>query len=182
MNFKKLLFKDFILHICRQNYLDLTDFKVFKKDRSILVIKSASMDIFGMFIKKLHKENPNIFIYVITQSRDRNNVENLIGNNFEITEYIHEGSYKISEFDKEIEYLRGKKFDKVVVLYNNRYGIGFENVEKIAVLIKSQSIYSFNCDNELFKINNPLLRIKSLRLFTTICDWFWEYTSFIEKR
>lgn len=182
MDLRKMYLKDFLVEIYKQIKPKETDFDEFRNDTNVLIIRSASPDILTSFIAKARKQNPNIHFYIITHARDKEIISNICDEKYTIIEYKYEGNYQLSNLLKEIEYLKYKKIDKSVVLYNNRYGMGFDNIEKILNSINEKNIYAFNCYDQLFEIENPTLHIESLSIFKAMCDWFWEYMEQKETR
>lgn len=182
MDLKDMLVKDYLQEIYEHIKLGKVNFEEFNRDNCILVIKSASIDIFKKFILKVREINPNICIYIITHSRDKDVISKICNKSYEIIEYLYDDAYQLSKLKEKIEYLKCKNIDKSILLYNNRYGMGFDNIEEILIYLDKYPIYAFNCYNELLKISNPALHIESLRIFNAMCTWFWEYMELTEMR
>lgn len=151
------------------------DFSEFKDCQSILIFRSANIGILREFLSRLESVNVNIKRYVITHSSNKAEIAQLYGNSIEIIEYCYSGNYDINNFGQIFDYLNGKCFDKVVILYNNRFGTGYENVEQIVETISTDSYYAFNSYLELYKVNNLALKKESAKLYKQICNWYWEY-------
>lgn len=142
---------------------------------SICVIRSADMRIFRKFVELVRSKNPQLMIYVLTHSRDREEVLKICGENCEVVEYTAGGNYAIEKLDKQIEYLKEKSIDQYFILYNNSYGSGFDNIEDIMNSITEQSYYAFNSYWEFLYLEQPRLHAETIRLVNKLCDWYWEY-------
>jgi hypothetical protein len=182
MDIKSMSLQEFLLEVYKQLQLEQVTFEAFKRMNSIVVIRSASLEIFEKFIVKIRERNPNIYLYVITHSRDKESVIKLCIKNYEIIEYCEDGIYQSNKMEKQTNYLKNKSIDASILLYNNRYGMGFDNVEDILISLGKKPIYAFNCYKKLFRIDNPTLHIESLRIFNAMCTWFWEYMGSTEER
>ncbi|KJE27222.1 hypothetical protein LG52_3220 [Geobacillus kaustophilus] len=181
-NYRDREMKNALQHVCRelQNIIhssfDKIHFSELKDCQSILIIRSASIGVLREFISKLDNINNSIKKYVITSYTNKDELEELYGDSVEIIEYIYNGNYDVSRFDEIFDYLNQKFFDKVVVLYNNRFGTGYENVEEIVERISPDVYYAFNSYMELYKVNNLTLKKESIQLYRQICNWYWEYS------
>jgi len=60
------------------------------------------------------------------------------------------------------------------MLFNNRYGVGFNNVEGIMLRITSGPIYAFNAYNELLRLDRPRFHLACLSLLNKVADWYLE--------
>ncbi|NOU66737.1 hypothetical protein GC096_22075 [Paenibacillus sp. LMG 31461] len=148
--------------------------QVFSQDRTAFIIRSASPKMFSKFIKSIKEVNPDIFLYILTHSRDKEDVIKICGEDCEIIEYTHTGSYDVEYLKDKLQYIKSKSIDRFGLLYNNRYGIDYENVLEIMSSITEKELYVFNSYWELLRIDNPNLHIKSLKLMKAMSEWHWE--------
>ncbi|AUI37188.1 hypothetical protein GK107_15325 [Geobacillus thermoleovorans] len=186
-SYRNVEMKSALQHLCRQlqkiihSSFNNVPFSELKDCKNILIVRSASIGILREFISKLDNVNDNTRKYIITSYANKHELEELYGDSVEIIEYRHNGNYDISRFDEIFNYLSEKFFDKVVVLYNNRFGAGYENVEEIIERISPDVHYVFNSYMELYRINNLALKKESIQLYRQICNWYWEY-SMVERK
>jgi hypothetical protein len=150
--------------------------EVFEHANSVFIVRSADMTTFKKFIEQLQKVNPTVFIYILTHASDKGNIHDICGENYEVIPYVHGGRYEVVKCNEEIRYLKELQIDRFVVLLNNRFGIGFENILEFASVLTSGTVYAFNCYWELLKIPNPDLHLKSLELLNSIANWYWAYS------
>jgi Predicted nucleic-acid-binding protein (contains the HHH domain) len=161
--------------------LEKLSFNFYANFSSVFLIQSAGMQIFTEFVNRVLEVNPTINFYVLARSRERREIENLCRDNLFFVEYKSEGNYDINLLDKQINSLRKMPIDVCTILYNNRFGMGYENLEEIVAAVKEDSFLAFNSYEMLYKINYPAVHIQNLKLYNQICDWFWEYIKVVER-
>lgn len=164
-----------------QQTLQNVDFSAFNDCNSVLIIQSASIGLLREFVSRFKSVNPKAMKYIITHSSNIKEVESIGECNIEVIEYCYNGNYEINNFSYLFKRLENLRFDKVVVLYNNRFGMGYENVEQIIKQLE-KDCYAFNSYLELYRFNNFILRQESYKLLVQINNWFWEYLRLTKGR
>lgn len=181
MQFKKEL-NSVVEQLENQIYdLKEIEFNIFNRLKRVLVIQSAGIEIFREFIRMLRTTNPSIYLYVLAKTRDKNEIMKICGLNAEIIEFESDENYNVNLLNRQIEYLNSKYVNICVLLYNNKTGFGYENLEEIIIRINEKEYYAFNCYSTLFKIESPIMKLKSRKTYNEICNWFWEYIENIKR-
>ena len=165
--------KDFLTEIYRQLQLRRSTMDCLEKAESILVIRSAAMQIFEKLISDIRKKNPDIFLYVITHERDKSTVEKVCARNYEVILYKGSTNYDSQFMTEQLDYLKKCKIDNYLYMINNKYGVGNENVEEILLQLTDQNINVADASGKLFVIDNPQLHMTNLKIFSLISDWLW---------
>ncbi|VBB05516.1 Hypothetical protein LUCI_0726 [Lucifera butyrica] len=161
---------------------DTVQMDVFKSVRKVLIVRSADMSTFKKMIEQLKKVNPHIFVYILTHECDKEMIREICVENYEVIPYVHGRRYEAYKCSQEIQYLREKAIDQYVVLLNDRFGMGFENIIEFARELTCGTVYAFNCYWELMKIPHPELYLKSLELLKAIANWYWADLEGQEKK
>lgn len=174
MDTRKTL-KNMLDLVHRDLIMDRIDFNAFINDQSIFIIKSASMNTLQNFIGQIQRMNPRISFEILAPSRDKNEILNVCDNHCHFIEYPAQGAYDISKLQELIPPIKTRNNDKYVMLYNNRDGLGYENIIEILTAITKDCLYVFNSYDELYRMENPQLYRNSLMLLTSVSEWFWEH-------
>ncbi len=159
----------------RLRSVEIVDFSIVQNVQKVLVIRSADMTTFRNFMKRLRDVTPDVYIYVITHEIDRKDVIDICGKNSEVITYRDGGNYDAAKLTEVIKYIQGQAVEEFFLLYNNRFGIGYENVLNLLSCITQTTVYAFNCYWDLLRIEKPLLHLETLKLINAIADWHWEY-------
>lgn len=158
----------------REIVLSPIDLDILSSTKRILIIRSAGMGLLIKFIRKVRLINPDIHFTILSHPSDFTELKRECNNNCEIIEYKYSESFNIQNLKDELNNLKQMSIDSFLLLYNNRYGMGYSNVEEILYKIANRPFYAFNSYSELLEVNNPALHIESLKMIDQASSWFWE--------
>lgn len=149
---------------------------------NIFIIHSAALNVLESFIVNLKKINNNTNLYIMSHSFNKETITKMVGNSFRFIDYKNGGNYDLDNCKHDVSFLQNENIDAYILLYNNRFGNSYENVEEIVHFLSDDNIYAFNSQNEFLSIKGFKLREKSIDGLNSLIDWFWEYTPYISNK
>jgi hypothetical protein len=151
-----------------------TDFSYFKEVDSVLILRSGNLDSFRNLVENLKKQNPDLFLYVITTPIGIEGLKKICGERCEIFE-CESAPYTIDSMNEITTELKKRKINEFIILFNNRYGYDYQNIEDIILALTDKSFFAFNNMSELLVLTNPYVRKNNRQLLESLADWYWEH-------
>ena len=148
----------------------------------LIIIRSANMALFKDILSLISNINPNVFLHIVVHKGEATSIKENCINDCNVIEYEAGGTYNKTGFSKINTIVKEKGICKALIVYNDEFGIGYENLEEILLDLDISSYLAFNCYQDLYSIKSSELAIKSLILEKAIQDWFWEYLLEIEEK
>ncbi len=131
----------------------------FNQPEKILVILSARLNQFYSFYYELPLALENYQISVLCQKRAADSIPEASINKF-ITK---DAEISLDNLEPEIKgNLLKAEYGSLVILYNNREGSGYDQVDKLAGTLKAGNKYVYDIDGRLFKFDDDFLHRKNV--------------------
>lgn len=139
---------------------------------SILIFRTAGMNIFKNSVNYLREMNPHLFIYVITTNTGLDEIKSISGENSKVMP-VNDTILSLSSVLPIINDLELRDINEFLILYNNRVGVGYRNIDEVMLKIKSTGYWAFNDNNEFMYVDNPERKNQNEILLEQIYDWHW---------
>lgn len=156
---------------------------VYLEDASInlgnktLIIGTGSERQVTALIKKIKSLSPFSQIHLIARPELLNQTQYSLEKSDYAYTYNKDGFFNIEGIRCEIDEGTLESLDSVIGVFNNVWGVGYENIYAMLREFNLSKNYTFNVEERFSEVNASIIhsRIESLSLNKTLSEWYWEH-------